>query len=202
MGNRLVIGTDLDGVIIRHVTAILAACEQQKVPLLAEETNSNLFRSKVGDAFYRAVADWLYREGTYQGEQVRGAFPVLWRLKSSWRVIVVSARHPDAVPFAQTWLGDQEFHQKTGIGREDVFFCAEEQKGVILVRERAQVYIDDKLSVLEGLPPDILRIFFDPFCLVRHGILQPPAGIVVATRWIDIEHIIVQRFSQPQGVTA
>jgi hypothetical protein len=174
------IGLDLDGVIIDHTASKIRLVAEHGLRLEPWQTNTNIFGRLIGREVYRAIEGRLYGELTESSAPVAGALEHLALLPDD--TCIVSARNEISRGPAQRWL---ELHGVTSVIAPEriIFVGSGEEKLPELLRLGITDYLDDKLSVLRGLPSDIGRVLFDEYRLSSK--LDLPTDVVVVTSWVD-----------------
>jgi len=62
-----------------------------------------------------------------------------------------------------SWLAESGFHEKTGLSKDNIFFCgARHQKGIIASKLGINCFIDDRPEVMAHINKSIYRILFRP----------------------------------------
>jgi hypothetical protein len=103
-----------------------------------------------------------------------GAFDVVRELvsRTGGAVWLVSKAGPRIEALTQRWLRAQRFHELTGVRHDRVKFCRERaDKAGIADRLDLNVFIDDRLDVLQHLRPVVPRLFL--FGHQRRGTVVP-----------------------------
>jgi len=175
------IGIDLDGVIIDHTPAKLHLAAGFGFVLEPWQTNTNLMKGFMPIERYRALQESLYGEMTLRAPAVSGAKESLTAaMDSGFEPHLISRRSAASVPFARDWLASHGF---SGIFSEDrIHFCpSDAEKAVVCGHLSIASFVDDKLSVLMGLPPVARRILLVPDGAA--GRLVPSSEITVAPDW-------------------
>lgn len=87
--------------------------------------------------------------------EVEGAVSTLRGWMDKHEVIIISKANPSQQPALREWLME---HQ---LGDVQVFFTTSYQAKVqVAVAEGVDMFIDDKMQVLQYLPPSIRRVWF------------------------------------------
>jgi hypothetical protein len=179
------VGIDLDGVIIDHRPNKLRLAAEFGIPLEPWQANTNVMKSIIGAETYEAIQLPLYSHLTLEAPAVAGAIECLERLPGE--AYIVSARDPDNQRFAEEWLERHGVYRL--IPRERVIFCSHgREKPVHCRRLGVAAFLDDKLSFLEYLSPDIRRVLFDEDGVAPK--LSLPAGLAVARSWPEFAELL------------
>ncbi len=172
------IGIDFDGVIADHHPHKMRLAKALGYDLESWQLNSNVLRNCVTDAHYDALRNALYGEMTLEAPPVPGAFETLARLPGE--LYVVSARRPENEAFPRLWMEKHRLDEIIPLSR--VLFCKEgKEKRVHCERLGLAAFLDDKLSYLAHLPPEVQRVLFDVDGVAPR--LSLPDDIRIARDW-------------------
>lgn len=181
------IGIDFDGTICDHHEHKLALAARHGLTLEPWQTNSNIMSAHVPQDIYRRLSLTLYGEMTLDAPPVPGALEAIASLPGE--LYVISARRPDSAPFALQWMEAHGVFDK--IPRERVFFCAKDgDKHAHCLTQKIDLFIDDKVSVLDALPGGIKKIWFDEDGL--EGRIPAPEGLKIAKNWQEAVAIFAE----------
>ncbi len=183
------IGFDFDGTIINHNDTKVRVCLEKGKKIELWEANSNIFEDTVGEDIYKAISQSIYREETANGNIFPDALEAMRLLRSSGNeMFIVSARHPDSCICAVDWLKSKGFLKV--IPEDHMRFCKEPEKPAILDGLGIGLYLDDKLSVLQKLSDNVIKVLFDDQFLVAKGKLSLPEGILAINSWGELDNLI------------
>ncbi len=161
---NIVVGFDMDGVIIDHVQNKLTLAKRYAVDLRPEETHSEILPTKFPRAEYLALQDVLYggSELALGAPLMEGALAVLNELKSSNTPFVLISRRRD--PENAIRLLSRRGLWGDIFNAQNAFFVSTpEEKNVVSMREGVTHYFDDERSVLRAIPSVKERFLFDSF---------------------------------------
>src|ERR1035437_364517 len=78
-------------------------------------------------------------------------------------VYIISKVNEQQRERALRWLEESGFHEKTGLPKDNVFFCgARNQKGIIDRKLRVNCFIDDMPEVMSYIDTSVYRILYCP----------------------------------------
>lgn len=179
------VGLDFDGVIIDHHDHKIRLAEAYGISLAREQANTNVMKDLLPFEVYRALQDDLYTKLTPSAPPVAGALEAIAAVPAEY--FIVSTRSPASIRFAQEWIGRHRLYDH--IPAERIFFCGtSEDKRVYCERLRLDVFMDDKLAVLAGLPRDMHRLLFDPDGTGDE--LKTDPHIVTITDWAEFRKMV------------
>jgi 5'(3')-deoxyribonucleotidase len=158
MWNPRRIGIDLDGVLIDHREHKLKLAAEYGIALEGWQANANVIKLHVPLEHLRTLHSDLYGPMTLEAKPVVDALKRLAELKAE--VYIVSARRAENIRFAQDWLVRHRVYDV--VPAERIVFCAtdEEKKGYC-ERLNIDLFLDDKVSVLDSLGARTKRVLFD-----------------------------------------
>ncbi len=178
MWNPRRIGIDLDGVIIDHREHKRMLAEEYGFALEPWQTNSNIMRQHVPGEVFDTMQTDLYGSLTRKAPAVAGALQLLPSLKAE--VYIVSSRRAGSIRHAQDWLLSHRVYDS--VPAERIFFCGTDgEKRGYCDRLGIDLFLDDKISVLEGLGAKTKRVLFDEDGIARH--LNAEERFTVAKTW-------------------
>ncbi len=161
---RVVVGFDMDGVIIDHAPNKLMLAESYAVRLLPEETHSERLPQKFAQKEYLAFQDELYGNSDFalSAPLMEGAEDVLTKLKERGVpfVLISRRRNPENAI---------ELLRRRGLwgplfNEHNAFFVLEPAaKNVVGIREGVTHFFDDERKVLRVMPDITSRFLFDTF---------------------------------------
>jgi len=185
MTSALKIGLDLDGVIIDHTDNKLKLSLERGFELEPWQTNSNVMGQFVPEDKYMEILSQIYNDMTPKAWPVRQALESIAELSGD--IYIISARGHASIRYAQAWLDQHRIHDI--IPAERIFFCGDEsEKKQHCNRLGLQVYLDDKVGVLNTLPLNVRRMLLDTHDIANK--LNPPKGIGVISGWSDFVEMI------------
>jgi len=161
---KIIVGFDLDGVIIDHSANKLALADSYAVHLRPEETHSELLSKKFAPKEYLAYQDELYGNSSFalSAPLMEGAAEVLHEIKSRNIpfVLISRRRKPEnaVALLARRGLWGNIFNEKNAF-----FVNTPEDKNAISIREGVTHYIDDERKVLRAIPDVKKRFLLDVF---------------------------------------
>ena len=180
MNGRFRIGLDLDGVIIDHRPHKCRLARERGLELETWQANSNIMKQFVPLDVYEDIQTPLYSHMTPAAPPVEGALEHLPLIKAE--LYIVSARRADSIRYAQEWLSKHRVYDAVPADR--IFFCGSgaEKRGYC-ERLGLDLFLDDRLNVLEMLPERTRKVLFDQDGVAAR--ISPPAGIGVAGDWLQ-----------------
>lgn len=161
-GVKYKIGFDFDGVIIDHTMSKIKKAKEFGLDIKPHQTPSNRLKKIMDRKYYRQMQKYIYGSGTPEAPIVKGAGSALSLLKGfGHEMFIISRRgHEFHVP-ALKWL------EKNLPGVFDLqkalFVEKDEGKDGLCQKFNIQVYIDDKVSVLEKIKSVDKKFLFDPY---------------------------------------
>ena len=160
--DSIVIGFDLDGVIIDHTKNKIKKAKELGYTIRAEETSSERLKELISPEDYQVIRKFIYHRGTPTAEPMKGALRIIKSLSKNYHIVIISRRDEDIQKNALEWLKKHGF--SSYIKRRDICFVSDEKyKDVAAKRLKVRVYMDDKLSVLKLLKSVPNKILFDPY---------------------------------------
>lgn len=152
------IGIDLDGVLIDHREHKRKLAAEYGIALEPWQTNANVMGRFVPEEIYGAIQEPLYTRLTLDAPPVAGALEHLPALKAE--IYIVSARRAESIRYAQNWLSSRRIYDF--VPAERIHFCGgDEEKRGYCDRLAIDLFLDDKVRVLDALSGKIKRILFD-----------------------------------------
>lgn len=179
------IGIDLDGVLIDHRGHKLRLAQEYGIALEPWQTNTNVMRKHVPEEIYRPLQHALYTGLTKEAPAVVGALENLPELKAE--IYVISARRADSIRFAQDWLVSHHIYDV--VPAERIYFCgSDEEKRGYCDRLGIEIFLDDRVRVLEALGSRTKRVLFDEDDVAK--LLQVEDRLHVAKTWQDFRELV------------
>jgi len=157
----MVIGFDLDGVIIDHTKNKIKKLRELGYNIRAEETSLEKLKSLISLDDYRIVQKFIYNEVTPIASPMRGAIKTISNLNKDYSLAIISRRRPETRNIALDWLKEHGFLK---FFKDNIYFVdSDDKKDTVARKLRIDAYIDDKLKVLKLLKNVPNKILFDPF---------------------------------------
>ncbi|HSD11995.1 MAG TPA: hypothetical protein VLC10_00405 [Patescibacteria group bacterium] len=184
MRQPLRIGIDLDGVLIDHRGHKRRLAEEYGFALEPWQTNANVMRRYVPEDVYRSLQESLYTRLTREAPAVAGALENLPELKAE--LFVISARRADSIRFAQDWLVNHRIYDV--VPAERIYFCGnDDEKRGYCDKLGIDMFLDDKVRVLEALGGRTKRVLFDEDDVAP--LLQVEDRLHVAKTWEEFREL-------------
>lgn len=163
-GDRIVVGFDMDGVIIDHTGNKIALAESFAVRLRPEETHSERLPAKFAHNEYIAFQNELYGNSPFalSAPLMEGARDVLSLLKKNAISFVLISRrripeHAIALLQARGLWGDI-------FSEQNAFFVqSPSEKNIVGIREGVTHFFDDERKVLSAMKDIRERYLMDTF---------------------------------------
>ena len=185
MRHPLRIGIDLDGVMIDHRGHKRRLAEEYGFALEPWQTNSNVMGRYLPEDVYRPLQESLYTRLTREAPPVAGALERLPEIKAE--VYIISARRADSIRFAQDWLVSHRIYDF--VPAERIYFCGnDEEKRGYCDRLGIDMFLDDKVRVLEALSGRTKRVLFDEDDVAK--LLQVEDRLHVAKNWDEFKDLV------------
>lgn len=185
MRHPLRIGIDLDGVLIDHRGHKRALAQEYGFALEPWQTNANVMHRYVPEEIYRPLKESLYSRLTREAPPIAGALQRLPEIKAE--VYIVSARRADSIRFAQDWLVNHRIYDI--VPAERIYFCGnDEEKRGYCDRLGIDMFLDDKVRVLEALSGRTKRVLFDEDEVAK--LLQVEERLHVAKTWDEFRDLV------------
>ena len=117
------------------------------------------------------------------------AFEVVSKLVKKFNhTYIVSRVNDDQRNRAIKWLDEQNFYEKTGIPRENVYFCFERKDKSVFARGlNIDVFIDDRPDCLLPMNNEVKKILFNPWAgdLEKHK--DNLDKLIILQNWKQVE---------------
>ncbi|HTK05248.1 MAG TPA: hypothetical protein VL500_06685 [Candidatus Eisenbacteria bacterium] len=179
------IGIDLDGVVIDHRAHKQKLAQEYGFVLEPWQTNTNVMRRYVPEEIYRPLQESLYTHLTKAAPAVHGALETLPHLKAE--LYIVSARRADTIRYAQDWLVSHRIYDF--VPAERIYFCgSDEEKKGYCDRLGIDMFLDDKVRVLEALSGRTKRVLFDEDAIAEQ--LQVQDRLHIARTWEEFREMV------------
>lgn len=161
---KLIIASDLDGTIIDHTSNKIALAKKLGYSLDSHETSSHAMRNIIQFDAYMSLLTELYGEKTLSADGMEGVVGALGSLVSSFGPVHIISRRGVKSRESEHGLGWVRKNAVPPLEEKNVFFVDEDtEKDIIAKRIGANVYIDDKESVLDKMPSVAHRFLFYPY---------------------------------------
>lgn len=183
MWNPRRIGIDLDGVLIDHREHKRKLAGEYGIALENWQTNANVIRQHVPPEMLRALQTELYGPMTREAPPAAKALQHLSELKAE--IFIMSARRVDTIRHAQDWLVKHRVYDV--VPAERIFFCTDDEKRGYCERLGIDMFIDDKVNVLELLGAKTKRVLFDEDGVAKR--INVEDRFTVATTWEEFMHM-------------
>lgn len=156
----MVVGFDLDGVIIDHTENKIKKAKELGYDIKPEETSSQKLKSLISPGDYRAIQKFIYGKGTFSASPMQGALEILNDLRKNYSLVIISRRMPESRDIALDWLREHDFLK---LFKNHIYFVdSDNEKDDVAKKLKIAAYVDDKLKVLRLLESVPNKILFDP----------------------------------------
>jgi uncharacterized HAD superfamily protein len=180
------LGIDLDGVVIDHKANFLEVSQKRGYQLAPWQTNSNLFTDFVADPDCTAIKQHIYEKVRHKAEIYPNVLAFFKKFKENITIVSVQQK-PDAEKKTRAWLKREGISALIPATRI-ILVRSKEMKLQRIMALRPDVFIDDDLSILGGLPKNTLPVMFDPVGAHRH--MEIPGHVRLAHSWRQMPRII------------
>ncbi|MFH1047222.1 MAG: hypothetical protein V1738_02865 [Patescibacteria group bacterium] len=171
----MLIGLDFDGVIVDHSEHKLQLARELGYELEPWQTNTNIMKKFVSESEYRGIQEKIYTELSLVAPPIAEALEHIRQLGGE--PLILSARRSDTVQHALQWMKQHDLFEVIPVER--VHFCAKSsQKGDYCRRLGVEVFLDDKLAVLDVLDSNVKKFLFDHHDSVRQSGLAHPHQVI------------------------
>ncbi len=169
------IGLDFDGVLVDHGEHKTRLAAARGFGLERWQTNTNVMKKFLPPEDYSEIKEVVYTLLTPDAPPTVGMLDHLADLDGE--LYLISARRASSIRFAQDWMQAHRIYDH--IPAERVHFCpSSSEKHKFVSRLGLNVYLDDKVSVLESLPFQTRKFLFDPDGIAERVELQPDIEVV------------------------
>lgn len=179
---KLKIGLDLDGVIIDHALNKIKLAKQYGYFLKPAEASSEVMKKIVPIEVKRFIQKGIYGKEGLTSKPIKSAKEILKEITKLFSVpYLISRRSQDEEgrKFALQWLKNNNF--LTFLNQKRILFVdADIGKNPLCEKLNINVYLDDKIKVLNNLFSVKYKVLFDPY---GHYHKSPPLGIKVIKTW-------------------
>ena len=159
------IGLDFDGVIIYHSQTKIQKAREFGFKIELDQTPSNRLKNSIEQRYYRQIQEYIYGpDGTAQALMINGVDKGLQFFKDSgYEFFLISRRQPKFQSGALDWLGKN----LPGVfDQEKILFVQQDiDKDKACQELKIQIYLDDKVTVLEKLKSVPQKFLYDPYHL-------------------------------------
>lgn len=160
--NSIRIGFDFDGVIIDHSESKVQKAQEFGFNIKLHQIPSDRLKKIINREYYRRIQEFIYGPGTPQAPIIAGADKILKAIKRmGYEMFIISRRHQEHRLKALSWIN----RNLPGIfNKQKILFTEKDiDKDKICQKLDIQVYIDDKITVLQELNSVPERILYDPY---------------------------------------
>jgi uncharacterized HAD superfamily protein len=173
------IGLDFDGVIIDHCEHKLRLALELGYRIELWQTNTNVMSRLVETEHYHNIQDMIYTYLTPEAPPITEALEHIRSLGGE--LYIISARRKEAVRFAQAWLQQHNIYDV--IPAQRVYFCSKSsEKGDYCRRLGINLFLDDKLAVLNVLDQQVKKYLFDSHGATKKFGLEHPYNVISSWR--------------------
>jgi len=162
-GDKLIIGLDLDGVIIDHSKNKIKFAKEFGFKLKRQETSSEVMKTKLPLKIYKIIQKKIYNnlENSLQSPLYKGVKTALNYLKKeSCPYFLISRRKNKRI--AVQLLRQKELWPRF-FNKNNVFFVKkDEDKNIFVKKLKINLYLDDKIEVLDKLSSISHKLLFNP----------------------------------------
>lgn len=174
------IGLDFDGVMVDHGEHKARLAAARGFMLERWQTNTNVMKGYLPPEDYSEIKEIVYTLLTPEAPPMAGLLDHIVDLDGE--LYLISARRTTSIRFAQDWMHAHRIYDH--IPAERVHFCpSSDEKHKFVNRLGIDVYLDDKVSVLESLPYQTRKYLFDPDGIA--GKVEVHPDIEVVSGWRD-----------------
>jgi 5'(3')-deoxyribonucleotidase len=132
------------------------------------------------------LLETVYGPMTLEAPQMSGAVAQLAEIRTE--VYIISARRAHTIRFVQDWLSKHRVYDL--IPAERIVFCGtDEEKRGYCERLGIDLFLDDKVSVLDTLPGRTARVLYDEDGM--HEKLEIGDRLTIAKNWSEFRDIAV-----------
>jgi len=179
------LGLDFDGVIVDHTQTKIALAKNIGFKLRPEETASKVFKTMIPKKEYSSLKRKLYGTFATTFRPMSGVMRNLKRLhENNVKIFVVSRRKVGSRAAVKNWIQNQI----GGIIEKDNIFFVERDvdKKDVCKKLGIDIFLDDKLEVLEPMLQIKKRFVFDP-----HNVHRKITGIKIIKSWDEFTENII-----------
>lgn len=161
---NIVVGFDMDGVIINHAPNKIVLAENFAVHLRPEETHSEILPGKFSPNDYLALQNELYSHSdlALSAPLMNGALEVLQELKAHSIDFVLISRRRDPKNAIEL-LSRRGLWGNLFSNKNSFFVRTPEEKNIVSIHEGVTHFFDDERNVLRAIPDVEKRFLFDSF---------------------------------------
>lgn len=171
---------DIDGVIIDHTANKIELAKKYGYNLKPAQTNSNIMEKLIPRKTYRIIQKSTYGKISLSSKQIKNAKETIKKIAKLYpQIYLVSRRRHNNRKFTLQWMKNNKFFPL--LNPKNIFFVdADSDKNLICKKLGINVYLDDKIKVLNKLFSVKYKVLFDPY---GHHYKNPPKGIKVVKTW-------------------
>lgn len=176
------IGLDLDGVIIDHTLNKISLAKQRGYFLNPNQTSSEVMEKIVPLEVKRFIQKSVYGRVGLSSKQMKNSKKVLKKITETFSVPYIISRRGityNQRKFAMCWLKNNCFFPPL-LSDQIIFVDSDVKKNDMCKKLNINIYLDDKIKVLNNLPSVKCRVLFDPY---GHYYKSPPSNIKVVKTW-------------------
>ncbi len=187
---KLKIGLDLDGVIIDHTLNKIKLAKKFGYFLNPSQTSSEIMEKIVPLEVKRFIQKSIYGRVGLSSRQMKNSKKMLQKIVETFSVPYIISRRDykfNQRKFALQWLKKNRFFPS--LKRNRILFAKSEPlKNNICKKLNINIYLDDKIKVLNKLFSVKHKILFDPY---GHHYKNPPKSIKVVRNWEEFyKHLL------------
>lgn len=179
---NLKIGLDLDGVIIDHTINKIKLARQKGYFLKPSQTSSEIMEKIVPLEVERFIQKGIYGQVGLSSRPIKNSKNVLKKIAEIFSVPYIISRRDykhNQRKFALQWLKNNKFFPPLKFN-QILFVKSDPLKNDKCKKLSINVYLDDKIKVLNNLISVKYRVLFDP---CGHHYKNPPKNIKVVKTW-------------------
>lgn len=158
---KLNIGLDLDGVIIDHTQNKMRVAKSFGFKIKPEEIQSEVLKKILPKPIYRKLQKAIYGNLTLKAQLTPDVFKILKQLSKDHQLFIISRRGKGGSTSARAWLKKYKIFEI--IQKKNIIFVEKAiDKNLWCKKLKIQIYIDDKVEVLNLLSAVPQKIFYNP----------------------------------------
>jgi len=184
MNKKIKIGLDLDGVIIDHTLNKIRLAKQCGYFLKTQQTSSEIVEKIVPPDIKRFIQKGIYGQVGLSSGPMKNSKKMLKKITETFSVPYIISRRDykhNQRKFALEWLKNNHFFPP--LKRNRILFAkSEPSKNNVCKKLNINIYLDDKIEVLNNLRSVKYKVLFDPYC---HRYKNPPKNIKVVKTWLE-----------------
>src|SRR3989339_838606 len=183
---KIIVGFDLDGVIVDHTQNKMRIALHYGVALTPEETHSEIMRSLFPEEIYHEIQGQLYddTDDALSAPLMEGAFNGLATLREHEIPYFLISRRKD--PQSALHLLERRGLWGEYFTTENAFFVVSpEEKDVLAKMLHVTHYIDDEIRVLGAMPSVENRILYD-----QRALFTDRKEFLHVKNWVEIAQVL------------